>query len=276
MLNGRRIALLEARLREEAAALVLNLGGIPDSVPAVREVIHLEQLGQFLDDLIAGKPSVVVFLTGVGVSALLAEASRRGCLEATLSALRRTIVACRGPKPMSVLRQHDVPVHVAPAEPYTTKELLDALAVVDLRDKTIAIVHYGQPNRLLVDALSARGAQLEELHLYEWTMPEDVEPLQSLVRRLIERQIDAIAFTNEIQCRHLFRVAAELGLTDRLVTALNTDTVVAVVGPVCAEALHGFGVTADVIPARPRMEPMIAALAEYFELTDGLPDDEHS
>jgi len=275
MLKGRRVALLEARLREEAAALVVNLGGIPDSVPAVREVIHLDQIGQFLDDLIAGKPSVVIFLTGVGVSTLLGEASRRGCLEATLSALRMTTVACRGPKPMSVLRQHDVPVHIAPAEPYRTKELLDALAAEDLHDKTVAIVHYGQPNRPLVDALSARGARLEELHLYEWTMPEDVQPLQSLVRRLIEGEVDAIGFTNEIQCRHLFRAAAELGLTDQLVIALNTDTVVAVVGPVCAEALHAFGVTADVIPARPRMEPMIAALAEYFELTDGLPDGEH-
>ena len=105
------------------------------------------------------------FLTGVGVSTLLGEASRRGCLEATLSALRMTTVACRGPKPMSVLRQHDVPVHIAPAEPYRTKELLDALAAEDLHDKTVAIVHYGQPNRPLVDALSARGARLEEPNL---------------------------------------------------------------------------------------------------------------
>ena len=41
----------------------------------------------------------------------------------------------------------------------------------------------------------------------------------------------------------------------------------AAVGPVCAEALQAFGVSADVIPARPTLESMIGALAEYFELT---------
>ena len=73
-----------------------------------------------------------------------------------------------------------------------------------------------------------------------------------------------------VQCAHLFRVAAELGLSGRLADALNKDVIVAAVGPVCAEALQSVGVAADVIPARPTMESMIEALAEYFELTRGL------
>jgi uroporphyrinogen-III synthase len=76
---------------------------------------------------------------------------------------------------------------------------------------------------------------------------------------------DAIAFTTQIQCRHLFRVAAELGLCDQLVSALNANTVVAAVGPVCANVLQIFGVRPDVVPSRPKMGPMIAALAEYFQ-----------
>ena len=90
-----------------------------------------------------------------------------------------------------------------------------------------------------------------------------------LVRELLEDRIDAVAFTNQIQVRHLFQVAAEMNLADRLKEKLSRgDTVVAAVGPVCAEALQALGVTPDVIPARPKMGPMITALAEYFELTD--------
>jgi uroporphyrinogen-III synthase len=269
MLHGRRIALLEARMTEEAASLVRQLGGIPYGVPAMREVVHPEQVDSFIAALSSGRLSVVIFLTGVGVTALLREATRFGWLEATLSALRLTTVACRGPKPLAVLAHHNVPVHVAAAEPYTTRELLAALAAIDLNQKTVALVHYGEPNRALAAALAARGARLEELSLYEWKMPDDVEPLNGLVTELIAGRVDAIAFTNEIQCRHLFRVAAERGLSGPLADALNTDTIVAAIGPVCADALQALGVTPDVIPARTRMASMISALAEYFELTEG-------
>ena len=270
MLNGRRIALLEARKSEEAAALVEQLGGVPYRVPAVREVVHPEQVDAFIGALSSGELSIVIFLTGVGVTALLREATRFGWLEATLSALRQTTIVCRGPKPMSVLAHHHVPVHVAAAAPYTTRELLAALAAVDLPGRTVALVHYGERNAPLAAALEARGARLEELSLYEWRLPDDIEPLKSLIQELIEKRVDAIAFTNEIQCRHLFRVADDVGLASQLALALNTDTIVAAIGPVSADSLQGLGVTPDVIPAQPSKGSMVTALAEYFELTEGL------
>jgi uroporphyrinogen-III synthase len=263
-LDGRTVVLLEARMGEEAAALVRKFGGRPYRVPAVREVDSTDEAGPFIEALHCGSLSVVVFLTGVGVSALLREADRRGCLQATLAALRLTTIVCRGPKPVAVLKQHQVPVHIIAAEPWTTKELLDALAPVDLEGRTVALVHYGEPNAVFAAALSARGALLEELSLYEWKLPDDVEPLQLLVKELVDGRMDAIAFTTQIQCRHLFRVAAELGLCERLARALNDNAVVAAVGPVCAEALRVFGVTPNVVPVRPKMGPMIAALADYF------------
>jgi uroporphyrinogen-III synthase len=265
-LDGRKVALLEVRMGQEAAALVRKFGGTPYHVPAVREVFQDEEAGPFIGALLSGGLSTVVFLTGVGVSALLREATRLGCREATLVALRLTQIVCRGPKPVAVLRREQVPVHVTAAEPYTTRELLEALAPIDLDGQTVALVHYGEPNAVFAAALSARGARLEELSLYEWRMPEDVGPLKQLVRDLIDGQVDAIAFTTQIQCRHLFRVAAELGLCDRLARALNADAVVAAVGPVCANVLQIFGVRPDVVPARPKMGPMIAALADYFQV----------
>ena len=273
MLKGRRIALLETRLSEEAAALVERLGGSPYSVPAVHDVVRPEQIDRLIDALTVGNVSVVVFLTGAGVSALLRRATRLGRLDATLAALGRATVACRGPKPMSVLDQHHVPVHIAAAEPYTTRELIAALAAIDLAGKAVALVHHGEPNNSLAAALSARGARLEQFSLYEWRMPDNLDPLRKLAEELIAGRVDAVAFTNEIQCRHLFRAAADVGLADRLAHALNADVIVAVVGPVCAEALHRLGVMPDVIPAKPRMGAMLAALAEYFELTEGLSEE---
>jgi uroporphyrinogen-III synthase len=267
LLEGRRVALLEAQLADEAAACVRHFGGVPYCVPAVRQAAHLDRVVPFVDALSSGRVSVVVFMTGVGAATLLGEAARLGRLEETTAALRRTTIACRGPKPAAILNQHKVPVQIAAAEPYTTKELIEALASINVNDRLVAVVHHGEPNRPLAAALSARGAQLKELSLYEWALPDDLAPLKALVRELVDGRVDAVAFTNRIQCRHLFRVALELELTAPLTHALNAGVIVAAVGPICADALHAVGVAADVIPARPTMEAMIGALAEYVDLT---------
>lgn len=276
-LHGLRVALLEAHQTDEAAAHVRRFGGVPYCVPAAREARHPDRVGPFIDRLSAGQVNAVLFLTGGGAALLFQEASRLGRLDETTLALRTTIVACRGPKPVAALRQHNVPVDVTAAEPYTTKELLDALSSVDLHDKSVVLVRDREPGRvvrdLLTDTLADRGARVEELRLYEWVMPDDLDPLKSLVRELIGGQVDAIAFTNRVQSRHLFRVADEMGLVRPLADALNGDVLVAAVGPVCAEALQSVGVAPDIIPARAKMDAMIAALAEYVELTGELDDE---
>ena len=128
-------------------------------------------------------------------------------------------------------------------------------------------MHYGERNAALADALRARGARLAEACPYEWALPEDIEPLRALVRESRRDSSTRSLFTSQMQVRHLFTVAAELGLAKELATALNDDIIVAAVGPVCAEALKEVGVTPDVQPADPKMGPLLMALADYIELT---------
>lgn len=267
-LNGIRLALLETRSGTELAELARCLGGVPYAVPAVREISHLEHVPAFLDALSAGRFAVMICLTGVGVSRLFGEAERLGRMEETLRALGRLTIACRGPKPLAVLRRYQVPVHIQPGEPYTTHELLDALVDVELRGHGVALLHYGERSHQLSNALIDRGAILEELCLYEWRPPEDLEGLKGLVRMLVDGQLDAIAFTSQIQCRYLFEAAASLGQSSQLARALGGQVIVAAIGPVCASALRAHGVTPDVLPARPKMGSLMTALADYVELCD--------
>ena len=266
-LKGARIALLEARMSEELSELVRRFGGVPYAVPSVREVRRLEEVPPFLDALVAGRFAVVVCQTGVGVLTLLREAERLGRLEETLAALRIATTVCRGPKPSAALKRYNVPVRVSAAEPYTTTELLDALDGVAFAGKGVALLHYGELNHPLSEALKARGAVLTELCSYKWELPEDVGPLKTLVGEVIAGQVDAVAFTSQVQWRHLFQVAADLGRSEQLVEAMNCDTIVAAIGPVVAAALRAQGITPDVLPAHPKMGPLIVALADYFELS---------
>jgi uroporphyrinogen-III synthase len=263
-LKGARVALLEARMTGELSELVKRFDGVPHSVPALREVPRLDQIPAFIDALRDGRFSVAIFLTGVGASTVLREAERLGRLAEAVGALRAATVVCRGPKPVAALNRYAVATTVKAVEPYTTTELLEALTSIDLRDTGVALVHYGEPNQGLADALAARGARLEEICPYEWHMPEDAGPLAALVRDLIDGRVDAIAFTSQIQWRHLFRVATDLGCGDRLIDAMNRHTIVAAIGPVCADALRAVGVTPHVLPAHPKMGALIGALAEWI------------
>jgi uroporphyrinogen-III synthase len=254
----------------ELAAMVVRFGGVPYPVPAVREtpLEQPEDVAAFIDALCAGRFAIVVLMTGVGVAALLREAERLGRLDAVLAALRKTITVCRGPKPVAVLRRHEVPVSITAAEPHTTAELLRALEPVDVAGRTVGFLHYGERNETAADGLRERGARVSEVCLYEWRLPDDVAALEGLVGEIINGRVDALVITSQIQCRHLFQIAGALGKTSELTEALNARVVVAAVGPVCAAALRSVGVIPHVQPAHPKMGPMMIALADYYELTD--------
>jgi uroporphyrinogen-III synthase len=163
------------------------------------------------------------------------------------------------------LRKQGIPVNVAAGKPYTSQTLLAAMTDMKLGDRGTAILHYGERNADLSEGIRALGANLIELCLYEWLLPTDREPLRQLVREIIAGEVDAIAFTAQVQVRHLFVTAEELGIVTDLTTALNESLIVASVAPTCAAALRERGVEPHVIPDLSRMGPLIVALAEYFE-----------
>src|SRR5919199_1596836 len=266
-LKGIRVALLEGRMSSELAGLVQRHHGEPYCVPAVREIPLEceEQVAHFINTLSDGSLQIVVFLTGAGAKALFQEAERLGRLGELLTALRGVTTVCRGPKPVAVLRDKQVPISVSAPEPHTTVELLEALAPIDLNGKGVAVVHYGERNAALAEALQAHGCRLEELCLYEWCLPEDVGALETLVRDILDGRVDAVAITSQVQIRHLFLVATEMEQAGELTQALNTRTIVASIGPTSTAALQSFGVTPQVVPEHPKMGQLVIALAQYME-----------
>jgi uroporphyrinogen-III synthase len=126
------------------------------------------------------------------------------------------------------------------------------------------MLHYGERAEEMARYLMSRGAQLDELCLYEWQLPEDTSPMKELIGEVIRGELDSVAFTSKIQVRHLFQVAAEIGKADELRKALNTKTVVTAIGPTCAAELIETGVPPRVVPEHPKMGYMVKAMVDYF------------
>jgi uroporphyrinogen-III synthase len=128
--DGLRVLSLESRRSREMASLIASYGGEPMSAPSMREV-PLEsnrQTVDFADRLVRGEFDLVILLTGVGTRALLQVVEHvRGSRDAFVAALARTRVVARGPKPMAVLRELQVPAWAIVPEPNTWRELLATL-----------------------------------------------------------------------------------------------------------------------------------------------------
>jgi uroporphyrinogen-III synthase len=266
-LAGARIALLEARKSSELAELVRRHGGEPFCAPAVREstLDCTEEVRTLVDRVTQGSIQIVIFLTGVGAITLFREIEKIGRLPEFLEALKEVTTVCRGPKPIAALKRTGVHVSLAAPEPNTTTELLEVMSDLDMRDKGVALMHYGERNAVLVEALRSRGARLLEICLYEWLLPEDVQPIHELVREVIGGNLDVVAFTSQIQIRHLFQIADEAGRASELRAALNDKVVVASVGPTCTGVLQSFGVQPRIIPDHPKMGHLVLAVSEYIK-----------
>ena len=259
---GARIALLESRLAAETAAMVRRLGGDPVCVPSLAEIdVDADPaVGAFADRLTAARGSVVIFLTGAAVTRLFASADRLGRTPALVQALGDCVVVARGPKPSGALARRGVPAARTVAEPFTTTEVIDALAAVPLERREVTLVHYGERSEPIVAYLAGRGARVHELMLYEWRLPADTGPLSEAVDALIARRFAVLAFTSQIQVRHLLEVAGP-ARRGALVEALNADVLVGAVGPTCAAACAAAGIAGVVVPDHPKLAPLLQALA---------------
>src|SRR5437762_8603937 len=122
---GLRVLALESRRAAELAKLISNYGGEPVVAPAMREVpleTNIEALS-FAEALLAGKFDVVIFLTGVGTRAVVSVAETKYSRDDFISALKRTKVIPRGPKPIAVLRELGVTPAFTVPEPNTWREI---------------------------------------------------------------------------------------------------------------------------------------------------------
>jgi uroporphyrinogen-III synthase len=265
------IALLETRMSRELARLVERHGGVPFEVAAVREAPEpaTEAAEMMFGELSQGRYDIAIFMTGVAVSRLFEMAEQVGFGARLAGALRSVTTVCRGPKPSAALRGWGVPPTLNAKAPFTTAELIAALSQVPVAGRGVLLLNYGERCDPLSETLLARNADLREFWLYRWEMPTDTAPLESLVRRIVDCDVDALAVTCQIQFRHLHRIATRIGLDRHLIRALNEHVVVGALGPSCRAILEAHGVAPQVVPEHPKMGPLVAALMRYLDARQG-------
>jgi uroporphyrinogen-III synthase len=258
-----RIVSLESRRGGDLASLLRRHGGEPIEAPSMAERPLADQAEAlaFGERLMAGECDGLVLLTGVGLESLVDALTTRWPREAVLAALGRTALLCRGPKPVAAIKREGLqPAAVAP-EPNTWRELLSAIdawrSVAGLR---LFVQEYGERNENLLQGLRERGATVQPVPIYAWTLPDDTAPLEAAIRALCDGGADAVLFTSGQQLRNLVEIATRLGLLAELNAAFSSRVLVASIGPLTTQTLLAAGLPVDLEPERPKMGPLAIAV----------------
>ena len=262
---GRKVLALESRRAAEMAKLISNFGGEPVIAPSMKEVpLETNQAAlDFASALFAGEVDAVIFLTGGGTRTLARVIESKHSREKFSQALSRVTTIARGPKPAAALKELGAGADVTVAEPNTWREVLAAIDAqpVPMRGRTVAVQEYGSPNTELIAGLRERGAQVLQVHVYEWELPDDLEPLRSAIRSVADGMIDIVLFTTSVQVRHVTQIAREMGVEEQLRAGLR-KAMIASIGPVTSEELHAHGIEVDLEPTHPKMGFLVKEAAD--------------
>lgn len=264
--GGLRVLSLESRRAVEVGKLIRTYGGEPLTAPAMRE-IPLESnqpVLDFTEALLRGAFDLVIFTTGVGVRALVKCVAEHYDREQFLDALRNVKIAARGPKSSSALRELDIPVTVVAPEPFTWRSLVSALEAKlgsSLQGMNIAVQEYGTSNPELLTALAEKSVSITRILIYQWALPEDVQPLREAVLALAHGHVDVVLFMNAGQVAHLFLMAERMGYTESLYEGFRT-TVIGSIGPSTTEGLSLYGLQPDYEPTQSKMGFLIKEISQ--------------
>jgi uroporphyrinogen-III synthase len=271
--DGLRVLTLESRRSAELAKLITTYGGQPIVAPSMREVplqSNTEALA-FTRALLVGEFDMVIFLTGVGTRALLNVVETAHKRDEYIAALQRVKVVARGPKPVAALREIGITPAITAPEPNTWHELLSALddagkasLEFNLQGARVAVQEYGVSNSELLAGLQERGARVTRVPVYQWALPQDLGPLRAAIEAIAKGSVDVALFTTSVQAVHLFQVAAEMKLEERVRNGLAC-AIVASIGPTTSEELQRQGIRADLEPSHPKMGYLVKEASEQAE-----------
>jgi uroporphyrinogen decarboxylase len=261
--QGLRVAAFESRQSAEMARLIEKFGGEAFVSPSMREAPlgENEAAIDFAHRLITGQINIVIFLTGVGFRHLLAQVERRVDRQRYLHALNDITTIVRGPKPAAAMKEVGLTPTWRADAPNTWREVLTTIdRHVSVAGQVVALQEYGQSNASLVAGLEARGAEVLNLKVYSWELPQDTAPLEDNVRAVADGRRDVLLFTSAHQVANLLRIADKIGQHNPLTARLG-ELVIGSIGPTTSEMLRDHDWPVDIEPEVSRMGQLVAAAA---------------
>lgn len=265
ILEGFCVGITADRRWDEQAELLRRRGATIMHGPSIRTLPLGSDapLRDVTERLIESPPDVLIANTGIGIRSWLAAAGSWDVGGDLVGALSTSRIYARGPKASGAIHSLGLEV-VARAKTERLREVVDlVLAAESLGPGVrVAIQRDGRGAPAELARLLATGAEVVEIPVYEWKLPDDPAPAVRLAEAVVAGRVHAVTFTSGPALRNLLALADEHDVTGLVDVLRSGDVVVGCVGPVCAEAATEAGITGVVIPASSRLGPLVRAVAD--------------
>lgn len=265
-LGGRSVGITADRRWKEQAEMFRKRGADVVHGPTLRtiDLSGDEALRQATLDLVERPPDYLVVTTGMGMRMWLEAAAAWGQADALKSGLAATRTLARGAKSSVAVRAAGLDLWWrAPQE--TMDEVVERLRAEPLAGSRVAVQLFDPRGHPSAEVLRAAAAELVELPVYRWNLPQDVTAARRLIDASLRGEVHALTFTSQPAVRHLFRIAEDTGQAGELRAALNGPLLAACVGPVCAEAAREEGIEHPLWPEPPRLPAMVRQVTERLQ-----------
>jgi uroporphyrinogen-III synthase len=124
----------------------------------------LDEVRELVDELVAGRHEVLIFMTGNSVSSLFELAQELDRHEELVTALETVTTACRGPKAAAVLRGFGLQPTLGERGLFTTPRLIYALSRLELAGRSVVRLN-GAPSDAIANRLRAQHVRLREFSI---------------------------------------------------------------------------------------------------------------
>lgn len=262
--NGLTVAAFESRMAAEITRLIERHGGNPLVTPALRETPLDDNSAalKFGVKLTTERVDLLILLTGVGATALFDLLKTRYPWSSIVAALKQTAIIARGPKPVAALKAFGLQPTLTVPEPNTWVDLISTLDEYGpVKGLRVAVQEYGASNPDLLKALDQRGAEVLQVPIYRWALPEDLEPLRQALDEIIAGKVPVLLITNAAQVDHVMQVLEKSRKVEHFRAALK-KMVVASIGPTASERLRRHKWPIDLEPSHPKMGVLVKETSE--------------
>jgi uroporphyrinogen-III synthase len=262
--NGLTVAAFESRMATEITRLIERHGGNPLVTPALREIPLDDNSAalKFGDRLMTERIDMLILLTGIGTTALFDLLKTRYPWSSIVAALKQTALVARGPKPVTALKAFGLQPTLTVPEPNTWVDLISTLDEYrPVKGLSVAVQEYGASNPDLLEALKQRGAEVFQVPIYRWALPENLGPLRQALDKIIAGKVSVLLITNAAQVDHVMQLLEKDGKVERFRAALK-KMVIASIGPTASERLHHYDLPIDLKPSHSKMGVLVKECGE--------------
>jgi uroporphyrinogen-III synthase len=249
-LLGKRILVPRGKREAKAfSALVEKYGGIPLEIPLLsfRPIVPSEEMKDIINNI--HTYDWIIFTSNVTVETFLS------LVEHQVVPLPR--IAVIGTRTEVVLTNRGFKVDFVPNE-YVAEGFVREFLPLVQKGMKVLIPKGNLARDYIAESLSAEGAQVDELVVYETYLPEDSKnQLKAAIR---QKQIDILTFTSPSTVDHFMEVIDENDLHPFL-----DDCLISCIGPITKERIESVGLWVHVMPETYTVEDMLKKMIIYLE-----------